>query len=143
MVKLDCVNQTSEGFINNGQSCVILSIIVQIEQSFSKSGKNEPNSYCNYTFPIDMAPSGFWFYLTRFRNGILCVYAYEFSIFYMNLQNLEHLIRMPYGCGEQNMVGFAPNIFVMKYLDATNLNNNETADKLRTHMRSGRLCGYC
>ena len=32
------------------------------------------------------------------------------------LDNLENLLKMPFGCGEQNMVNFAPNIFIMKYL---------------------------
>ncbi|CAI9724160.1 alpha-2-macroglobulin-like isoform X2 [Octopus vulgaris] len=32
------------------------------------------------------------------------------------LSGLENLVKMPYGCGEQNMVGFVPNIYVMQYL---------------------------
>ena len=35
------------------------------------------------------------------------------------LDGLEDLLQMPYGCGEQNMLLFAPNIFVAQYLDAT------------------------
>uniref|UniRef100_A0A8B9Q8H8 Alpha-macroglobulin receptor-binding domain-containing protein n=1 Tax=Apteryx owenii TaxID=8824 RepID=A0A8B9Q8H8_APTOW len=33
------------------------------------------------------------------------------------LQNLDHLLAMPYGCGEQNMVRFAPNIYIQQYLE--------------------------
>ncbi|BFF95670.1 CD109 antigen [Drosophila madeirensis] len=36
------------------------------------------------------------------------------------LQNLDNLVRMPYGCGEQNMVNFVPNILVLSYLEVTN-----------------------
>ncbi|XP_065351742.1 pregnancy zone protein-like isoform X2 [Cloeon dipterum] len=36
-----------------------------------------------------------------------------------SLENLDHLVRLPTGCGEQNMVLFAPNIVVLKYLEAT------------------------
>ncbi|XP_055917646.1 CD109 antigen isoform X5 [Eupeodes corollae] len=36
------------------------------------------------------------------------------------IKNLDKLVRMPYGCGEQNMVNFVPNILVLKYLTATN-----------------------
>ncbi|XP_064609177.1 LOW QUALITY PROTEIN: CD109 antigen-like [Liolophura sinensis] len=36
------------------------------------------------------------------------------------ISNLDSLLKMPYGCGEQNMLNFAPDIFVMKYLTATN-----------------------
>ncbi|XP_069837877.1 alpha-2-macroglobulin-like protein 1 [Dendropsophus ebraccatus] len=35
------------------------------------------------------------------------------------LQNLDHLITMPYGCGEQNMATMATIIYVLDYLKAT------------------------
>ncbi|KAJ7419058.1 alpha-2-macroglobulin-like protein 1 [Pitangus sulphuratus] len=33
------------------------------------------------------------------------------------MQNLDSLLAMPYGCGEQNMVRFAPNIYIQQYLE--------------------------
>ncbi|XP_063297811.1 CD109 antigen-like [Pelobates fuscus] len=33
-----------------------------------------------------------------------------------SIDGLESLIHMPYGCGEQNMINFAPNIYVLHYL---------------------------
>ncbi|KAF4070367.1 hypothetical protein AMELA_G00284800 [Ameiurus melas] len=36
------------------------------------------------------------------------------------LQNLASLLAMPGGCGEQNMLRFAPNIFILQYLESTN-----------------------
>ena len=35
------------------------------------------------------------------------------------LDGLENLLQMPYGCGEQNMILFAPNIYVARYLEAS------------------------
>ncbi|KAJ8419039.1 hypothetical protein AAFF_G00005380 [Aldrovandia affinis] len=35
------------------------------------------------------------------------------------LNNLDNLLRLPFGCGEQNMIHFAPNVFVLKYLQKT------------------------
>ena len=35
------------------------------------------------------------------------------------MSNIDSLLKMPYGCGEQNMVHFVPNIFIMRYLEAT------------------------
>ncbi|XP_011781286.1 PREDICTED: LOW QUALITY PROTEIN: C3 and PZP-like alpha-2-macroglobulin domain-containing protein 8 [Colobus angolensis palliatus] len=35
------------------------------------------------------------------------------------LNHLNNLLRLPFGCGEQNMIHFAPNIFVLKYLQKT------------------------
>uniref|UniRef100_A0A2K5D6R1 C3 and PZP like alpha-2-macroglobulin domain containing 8 n=1 Tax=Aotus nancymaae TaxID=37293 RepID=A0A2K5D6R1_AOTNA len=35
------------------------------------------------------------------------------------LNHLANLLRLPFGCGEQNMIHFAPNVFVLKYLQKT------------------------
>ncbi|XP_016386639.1 alpha-2-macroglobulin-like isoform X2 [Sinocyclocheilus rhinocerous] len=35
------------------------------------------------------------------------------------LKNLDGLLQMPYGCGEQNMIVLAPNIYILLYLEAT------------------------
>ncbi|PNI50716.1 CPAMD8 isoform 3 [Pan troglodytes] len=35
------------------------------------------------------------------------------------LSHLNNLLRLPFGCGEQNMIHFAPNVFVLKYLQKT------------------------
>ncbi|XP_029628746.1 alpha-2-macroglobulin isoform X1 [Salmo trutta] len=35
------------------------------------------------------------------------------------MKNLDSLLQMPYGCGEQNMVLFAPNIYILNYLQST------------------------
>ncbi|NWI69937.1 A2ML1 protein, partial [Todus mexicanus] len=35
------------------------------------------------------------------------------------LRNLDHLVQMPHGCGEQNMVLFAPIVYMLQYLEKT------------------------
>ncbi|XP_047480379.1 alpha-1-inhibitor 3-like [Penaeus chinensis] len=55
----------------------------------------------------------------------------------LSLENLGSLIRMPYGCGEQNMINFAPNIYIMQYLEATNQGTPESTEKLLRFMRTG------
>ncbi|XP_048013066.1 pregnancy zone protein-like isoform X2 [Megalobrama amblycephala] len=35
------------------------------------------------------------------------------------LKNLDKLLQMPSGCGEQNMIDLAPNIYILLYLEAT------------------------
>ncbi|XP_067219842.1 alpha-2-macroglobulin-like protein 1 [Chanodichthys erythropterus] len=35
------------------------------------------------------------------------------------LKNLDGLLRMPYGCGEQNIGVLAPNIYILQYLEVT------------------------
>ncbi|XP_067949274.1 CD109 antigen-like [Watersipora subatra] len=53
------------------------------------------------------------------------------------LTGLDKLIRMPYGCGEQNMLFFAPTIFVTEYLMQTNQLTAETKAKSLGFMEKG------
>lgn len=46
------------------------------------------------------------------------------DVFGTTIQNLDKLIRQPYGCGEQNMMNFVPNIVVLEYLTVSKLNIN-------------------
>lgn len=55
-----------------------------------------------------------------------------------SLNNLDKLLRMPYGCGEQNMINFAPNIYVMKYLKTVNQLTDQMERKAKTFMISGQ-----
>lgn len=34
-----------------------------------------------------------------------------------SIKNLDRLIKMPRGCGEQNMLNFVPNIVILDYLN--------------------------
>ncbi|XP_062569935.1 pregnancy zone protein-like isoform X2 [Saccostrea cucullata] len=53
------------------------------------------------------------------------------------LTNLKDLLRMPYGCGEQNMASFAPNIFVLQYFYNTNQDVSMILDDALRYMRVG------
>ncbi|XP_042877971.1 alpha-2-macroglobulin-like isoform X7 [Penaeus japonicus] len=53
------------------------------------------------------------------------------------LENLGSLVKMPYGCGEQNMLNFAPNIFILQYLDASNQTTEAIAKKAIDYMKKG------
>nr|XP_056704332.1 alpha-2-macroglobulin-like [Euleptes europaea] len=53
------------------------------------------------------------------------------------IQNLQQLLRLPYGCGEQNMVLFAPNIYVLDYLNKTEQLTEETRSKAIGYLVSG------
>lgn len=55
------------------------------------------------------------------------------------LSNLDGLVRMPTGCGEQNMVGFTPNIYVLQYLTATSRLTEVIQVKATNHMEIGKL----
>ncbi|XP_030393660.1 alpha-2-macroglobulin-like isoform X1 [Gopherus evgoodei] len=53
------------------------------------------------------------------------------------MQNLQQLLQMPFGCGEQNMVLFAPNIYVLDYLNKTGQLSEETKSKATGYLVSG------
>ncbi|GAA6066111.1 alpha-2-macroglobulin-like protein 1 [Tachysurus ichikawai] len=53
------------------------------------------------------------------------------------LQNLASLLAMPYGCGEQNMLLFAPNIFILQYLESTNQLTPQILITAQTYLVTG------
>uniref|UniRef100_A0A8C8RMR6 Alpha-2-macroglobulin-like protein 1 n=1 Tax=Pelusios castaneus TaxID=367368 RepID=A0A8C8RMR6_9SAUR len=53
------------------------------------------------------------------------------------LQNIDRLLAMPYGCGEQNMVRFAPNIYIQQYLEKSGQLTPEIKDKAHGFLQSG------
>lgn len=55
------------------------------------------------------------------------------------MQNLHQLLQMPFGCGEQNMVLFAPNIYVLDYLNKTGQLSEEVKSKAIGYLVSGEL----
>ncbi|KAK2883840.1 hypothetical protein Q8A67_017477 [Cirrhinus molitorella] len=51
-----------------------------------------------------------------------------------SIGNLDSLIEMPYGCGEQNMIHFAPNIYVLQYMRSTKQTDEDTRNKAMSYM---------
>ena len=41
------------------------------------------------------------------------------SLMTQSIEGLDKLLQMPFGCGEQNMILFAPNVYVTRYLKET------------------------
>ncbi|XP_078085518.1 CD109 antigen [Mustelus asterias] len=54
-----------------------------------------------------------------------------------SINGLEDLLQMPYGCGEQNMIKFAPNVYILQYLTAINQVNEEIREKALSYMIQG------
>lgn len=53
--------------------------------------------------------------------------------------NIDKLIQLPSGCGEQNMLYFAPDVVVLNYLDATNLLTNSIRVQLVNYLLTGKV----
>ncbi|XP_053305981.1 alpha-2-macroglobulin-like protein 1 [Spea bombifrons] len=53
------------------------------------------------------------------------------------LNNIDDLLTMSYGCGEQNMVRFAPNIYILNYLDSSQQLSPEINKKAKDFLIGG------
>ncbi|MBI4321253.1 MAG: alpha-2-macroglobulin [Chloroflexi bacterium] len=53
------------------------------------------------------------------------------------IEGLERLLQMPFGCGEQNMILLAPNVFVTRYLEQTDQLKPEVMAKAEKLMITG------
>ncbi|NXW87670.1 A2ML1 protein, partial [Alopecoenas beccarii] len=54
------------------------------------------------------------------------------------LQNLDHLVQMPHGCGEQNMVLFTPIVYMLQYLEKTRQLTPEIKERATGSLRNGK-----
>nr|XP_020641515.1 CD109 antigen [Pogona vitticeps] len=80
----------------------------------------------NFTFPSDVVPGS-----ERVQITIIG------DILGPSISGMESLIKMPYGCGEQNMINFAPNIYVLDYLSNTGNIQSNIKSKAVSYMREG------
>jgi len=53
------------------------------------------------------------------------------------IEGLEELIQMPFGCGEQNMIAFAPDVYITKYLQESGQLKPEIMAKAEKMMITG------
>ena len=54
------------------------------------------------------------------------------------LSGLDQLLKLPTGCGEQNMLKFSPNIFVLQYLEASGQVTPQIRSKALDFLRTGQ-----
>ncbi len=59
------------------------------------------------------------------------------SLLSQTIQGLDQLLQMPFGCGEQNMLLFAPDAYILDYLRSTNQLNPEIRAKAETLLITG------
>ncbi|XP_011676138.2 alpha-2-macroglobulin-like protein 1 [Strongylocentrotus purpuratus] len=104
----------------------------EVEESLSLyfCPKEEEDGTFRHTFEISVpveyvADSG---RVTIFMSG---------DILGNSLANIDRLLRIPSGCGEQNMIGFVPNIYALQYLQATEQADQSQVNKALSNMRKG------
>jgi CD109 antigen len=59
------------------------------------------------------------------------------SVLSQTIQGLDGLLQMPFGCGEQNMINFAPDVYVSRYLKETEQQKPEVMAKAELLMLTG------
>ena len=89
-------------------------------------GQDQNNHFISLQTPKDIVEDSAraWVYLTG-------------DIMAPALENLGNLVRLPTGCGEQNMVGLVPNIYLLQYLEGTKQKEPELEKKALEFMEIG------
>ncbi|MCI4385781.1 hypothetical protein PGIGA_G00054660 [Pangasianodon gigas] len=87
---------------------VTRSLIVQMEMPFISLTGNSVSEQLELTLPEDVIEGS-----ARASVSVLG------DILGRALKNLDGLLQMPYGCGEQNIALLAPNIYILQYLEST------------------------
>ena len=59
-----------------------------------------------------------------------------------SIEGLQDFIRLPYGCGEQTMIRFAPNVYITDYLEVAEKLTNDIRRNSKHFMENGKLCIY-
>lgn len=54
-----------------------------------------------------------------------------------SIKGLDNLLQMPYGCGEQNMLNFAPDVYIVKYLSVSHKLTEDLKTKALAFMNAG------
>uniref|UniRef100_A0A671LMT4 Alpha-2-macroglobulin domain-containing protein n=1 Tax=Sinocyclocheilus anshuiensis TaxID=1608454 RepID=A0A671LMT4_9TELE len=107
---------------------VMQSVLVEAEGTKQSVTQNELiclTGLWNYSFLVFIHTDGYIAFLTI---GDLMGRA---------LKNIGDLLAMPYGCGEQNMLRFAPNIYILQYLESSGQLTPEIKNQAITFLESG------
>ncbi|CAF0775839.1 unnamed protein product [Brachionus calyciflorus] len=84
------------------------------------------NQLVNMTLPSNIIPKSSRVYLRVTGDAIGAV-----------LNNLDNLVQQPTGCGEQNMVKFAPIVFIADYLKETDQLNDKIQSVIQNYLKIG------
>ncbi|XP_051780686.1 CD109 antigen [Erpetoichthys calabaricus] len=136
-IKLGVIPITVHAAFSKSSDTVIEKILVKaegIQQSFSQSillssaGGQQQNviKVLNFTLPSDTVQDSASAFVTVVGD-----------IMGPSISGLEYLIQMPCGCGEQNMIMFAPNIYVIQYLMNTKQVNQDIYNNAIRFMTQG------
>ncbi|XP_077343504.1 CD109 antigen-like [Lithobates pipiens] len=107
----------AEGIEHSYSQTLLLEMMNNKPQNISKA--------LNFTFPPDVVSGSEKAFITVVGDFLG-----------PSASSLQSLIQLPCGCGEQNMIRFAPIIFIMEYITNTK-QTNDHAPKLISYMKEG------
>jgi CD109 antigen len=93
---------------------------------FSLSAGQTADTTLNISIPANFVPGSEYFQVTAIG-----------TLLGQSLNGLGNLLQMPYGCGEQNMLTFAPDVYVLKYLQITGQDGGSIAKDAREYIGAG------
>ncbi|XP_062295771.1 CD109 antigen-like [Scomber scombrus] len=104
-----------------------------VEQSFSKTlflelepVKHNNSRSVSFSFPADVVPGS--------RRAHVALVG---DILALSIHNLDSLVQLPLGCGEQNIIHFAPSIYVLQYLDKSSQDDQEIRRRALDYIMKG------
>ncbi|XP_060919349.1 CD109 antigen [Labrus mixtus] len=104
-----------------------------VEQSYSESlflelapVKHNNSRPVSFSFPPDVVPGS--------QRAHVALVG---ELLALSISNLNLLVQLPLGCGEQNMIHFAPSIYVLQYLDKSNHDDKEIRSRALGYMKEG------
>ena len=71
------------------------------------------------------------------NNGSFLLFLFLGDILGLAMQNLENLLQMPFGCGEQNIALLASDTYVLDYLKSTKQLTEEVKAKALLFLSNG------
>jgi CD109 antigen len=93
---------------------------------FSLSAGQTDNVTLAIALPLSLVPGSEYFFVTAIGD-----------LLGQSLSGLGKLLNMPYGCGEQTMLSFAPDVYVLKYLKVTGQDHGTDGDNARKFILDG------
>uniref|UniRef100_A0A3B3WE80 CD109 molecule n=1 Tax=Poecilia mexicana TaxID=48701 RepID=A0A3B3WE80_9TELE len=104
-----------------------------VEQTFSHTlflevmpEKQDSSRSVTFSFPPNLVPGS-----QRAQVALVG------DILALSIENLDSLVQLPTGCGEQNMVHFAPSVFVLQYLEKSSQDDAGIRNKALRYMMQG------
>ncbi|ESO00830.1 hypothetical protein HELRODRAFT_192438 [Helobdella robusta] len=116
---------------------VIMNLLVKPEgaaQSYSTSSliRMPSNDPSKLTFDVTLPPANI-----LVEGSVVIEATVIGDILGTSIKNLDGLLQMPYGCGEQNLLTMAPDVYILIYLTLSNQLTSEIENKAKGFILQG------